>query len=192
MENVMDELDLLPTHKRQKFLQIAILYHFRCVWPGMRKLPKITSLLFLCSILRKNWVVKLIFCTEINIKFSLKFISIFWASRFPARFIINVHDQAFSNYPKKQVCFVFCCDAKHSNIFFLGGKGGGGVQSCSLLLVSQYIYTLLKRLVDHSFHFSWESLLNSELVCSRALRALRTWHAHVLGVLTYLRAWHAS
>ena len=29
-------------------------YHFRCVWPGIPKLPKITSLLFLCNILRKN------------------------------------------------------------------------------------------------------------------------------------------
>ena len=28
-------------------------YHFRCLWPGMPKLPKI-SLLFLCNILRKS------------------------------------------------------------------------------------------------------------------------------------------
>ena len=128
--------------------------------------------------------MKLVFCMQMNIKFSLKFISILWASTFPARFIINVHDQAFSIYPKKQVYFVFYYDAEHSNILFYF-FWGGGVQSCSLLLVSQYIYTLLKRLVDHSFHFSWESLQNSVLVCSRDLRALRTWHAHVLGVLAY-------
>ena len=36
-------------------------YHFRCVWTGMPKLPKITSLLFFCNIL-KNWLIKLIFC----------------------------------------------------------------------------------------------------------------------------------
>ena len=36
-------------------------YHFKCVWLGMPKLPKITSLLFLCNILRKKWVMKLIF-----------------------------------------------------------------------------------------------------------------------------------
>ena len=97
--------------------------------------------------------MKLVFCMQMNIKFSLKFISVLWASTFPARFIINVHDQAFSIYPKKQVYFVFYYDAEHSNILFYF-FWGGGVQSCSLLLVSQYIYTLLKRLVDHSFHFS--------------------------------------
>ena len=71
--------------------------------------------------------MKLVFCMQMNIKFSLKFISILWASTFPARFIINVHDQAFSIYPKKQVCFVFYYDAKHSNIyiFFFWGGGGG-------------------------------------------------------------------
>ena len=36
-------------------------YHFRCVWPGMSKLPKITSLLFLYNMLRKKWVMQLIF-----------------------------------------------------------------------------------------------------------------------------------
>ena len=34
---------------------------FRSVWPGMPKLPKITSSLFLCNILRKKWKMKLIF-----------------------------------------------------------------------------------------------------------------------------------
>ena len=37
-------------------------YHFRCVWPNMPKLPKITSLLFLCNILRKKWAMKVVFC----------------------------------------------------------------------------------------------------------------------------------
>ena len=32
-------------------------YHFKCVWPGMSKLPKITSLLFLCNILKQTWVM---------------------------------------------------------------------------------------------------------------------------------------
>ena len=36
-------------------------YYLRCVCPGMLKLPKITGLIFLCNILRKNWVMKLIF-----------------------------------------------------------------------------------------------------------------------------------
>ena len=44
----------------------------------MPKLPKITSLLFLCNILRKNWVMKLIFCTQISMKACYKLIVWFW------------------------------------------------------------------------------------------------------------------
>ena len=52
-ENVRDEVDVL---------QVDILYyHFRCVWPGMAKLSKIISFLFLCDNLRKKWLMKLIF-----------------------------------------------------------------------------------------------------------------------------------
>ena len=40
----------------------------------MPKLPKITSLLFLCNILRKKWEIKLIFCMQISIKVSYKLI----------------------------------------------------------------------------------------------------------------------
>ena len=36
-------------------------YHFRCMWPGMPKLPQVTSLVFLCNILIRKWVMKLIF-----------------------------------------------------------------------------------------------------------------------------------
>ena len=43
-------------------------YHFSDVWPCMSKLPKITSLLFLCNILRKKWMVKLIFCMQIIVR----------------------------------------------------------------------------------------------------------------------------
>ena len=46
-----DEVDLLPSDEHQGFLQV---YHFKCVWPGMPKLPKITSLLFLSNVLRKK------------------------------------------------------------------------------------------------------------------------------------------
>ena len=53
-------------------------YHFRCVWPGIPKLPKITSLLFLCNILRKKRVKKLIFCMKISMKVSYKLILWFW------------------------------------------------------------------------------------------------------------------
>ena len=57
-ENVKDELDLLAKDKCQRFLEIAIIILgvcvCVCVWPGMPKLSKITSLLFLCNILRTN------------------------------------------------------------------------------------------------------------------------------------------
>ena len=47
-----DELDLLPTDKRQRFLQIAIIILGVCgqACPDFQKI----SLLFLCNILRKN------------------------------------------------------------------------------------------------------------------------------------------
>ena len=46
--------------KYQRFLYNWY-YHFMCLWPDMLKLPKITSLLFLCNILWKKWVMMLIF-----------------------------------------------------------------------------------------------------------------------------------
>ena len=49
-------------------------YHFKCVWPGMSKLPKITSLLFLCNILKKTWLMKLIFCMQASMKACYKLI----------------------------------------------------------------------------------------------------------------------
>ena len=33
---------------------LKLIHHFKCVLPGMPKLPKITSLLFLCNILKKT------------------------------------------------------------------------------------------------------------------------------------------
>ena len=62
-----DELYLLPTD--------FAYYHFRCVWPGMPKLPKITSLLFLCNIFKKiEWWS----CTQISMKDYYKLIVWFW------------------------------------------------------------------------------------------------------------------
>ena len=50
-ENLKDEVDFLPADKRQWFLQVDI--NLR-VSPGMPKLPKTTSFLFLCDILRNK------------------------------------------------------------------------------------------------------------------------------------------
>ena len=60
-------------------------YYFRCLWPGMPQLPKVTSFLFLYNISRKKWVMKLIFCMHINIKVSYWLILAFLASKLPAR-----------------------------------------------------------------------------------------------------------
>ena len=53
-------------------------YHFRFMWSGMPILPKITSLLFFYSILRKKWMMKLIFCMQISMKVWYKWIVLFW------------------------------------------------------------------------------------------------------------------
>ena len=45
----------------------------RCVWPGMPKLPKTKSLLFLCNIL-----TKLIFCKQVSMNTYYKLILWFW------------------------------------------------------------------------------------------------------------------
>ena len=59
-ENMKDEVDFLHADKCRKFF-LKWYYHFRCMWPGMSRLPKITSLLFLRIILRRKWMMELIF-----------------------------------------------------------------------------------------------------------------------------------
>ena len=69
-------------------------YHLRCVWPGMSKLPKTTSLLFLYNMLRKEWVMQLIFYMQISMKACYEL-------------IIRSFDgygQTFPKFPRKQVC----------------------------------------------------------------------------------------
>ena len=66
--------------------QKGFFYHFRCVWPGMPKLPKITSFIFLYNILRKKWVAQLIFYMQISMKACQKLILRFfdgYAQAFP-------------------------------------------------------------------------------------------------------------
>ena len=76
-EIIKDEVDFLSADKRQRFFKV-ILSLYACVWPGMAKLPKITSLLFLWNIFRKKWVMKLIFWMQISIKACYKLILWFW------------------------------------------------------------------------------------------------------------------
>ena len=77
-------------------------YHFRCVWPSMSKLPKITSLLFLYNMLRKKWVMQLIFYMQISMKACYKLILRFF----------DGYGQAFPKFPKKQFCNVFTISPK--------------------------------------------------------------------------------
>ena len=56
-ENGKNEVYFLLADKHQSFLQIHTI--ILGVWPGMPKLPKITSLLFLST--WKKWVMKLVF-----------------------------------------------------------------------------------------------------------------------------------
>ena len=58
-------------------------YHFKCVWPGKPKLPKIKILLFLCNIVKKKWMAKLIFCMQVSMETYYKLILWFswrWSS----------------------------------------------------------------------------------------------------------------
>ena len=68
-------------------------YHFSCMWPGMSKLPKITSLLFLYNILRKKWVMQLIFYMQISMKACYKLILRFF----------DGYGQIFPKFPKNKV-----------------------------------------------------------------------------------------
>ena len=50
-KSLKDEADFLLVEEHQRTLQVDVI--ILGVWPGMHKLPKITSLLFLSNILRK-------------------------------------------------------------------------------------------------------------------------------------------
>ena len=78
-------------------------YHFRCVWPGMSKLPKIKSLLFLYNMWRKKWVMQLIFYRQIRMKACY--------NKLILRFF-DGYGQTFPKFPKKQVCNVFTISLK--------------------------------------------------------------------------------
>ena len=53
-KEVREELDIFTCRKASKISSNSCDY-FWCVWPSMPKLSKITSLLFLCNILRNEW-----------------------------------------------------------------------------------------------------------------------------------------
>ena len=81
-------------------------YRFRFVWPGMPKLPKITSLLFLYNMLTKKWVIQLIFYMQISTKTCYKLILRFF----------DGCGKVFPKFPKKQICNVFKISLKKLEI----------------------------------------------------------------------------
>ena len=86
-------------------------YHFRCVWPDMPNLPKIKSLLFLCNILRKKWVMKLVFCMQITMKICCKLILWFWCGWSSISKVPKVASlQCLYNISKKklEMMLIFC------------------------------------------------------------------------------------
>ena len=68
-----DEVYFWHTDKHGSLLQV-VTKHFSCVQSSMPKVPKTTSLLFLCNILIKTWVMKLIFYMRISTKACWKLI----------------------------------------------------------------------------------------------------------------------
>ena len=69
--NVNDEVDFLPAKKYQRFLRVDITLDV-CGQACPNKL-KVTRLVFLCNILRKTLLIKLILCMQISMKVSCIF-----------------------------------------------------------------------------------------------------------------------
>ena len=75
-ENRKIEVDLFSCRKTSNISY----YNFRCVWPDIPKSAifyfyyLFSNFLFLCSILRKKWVMKLIFHMQIKTKITYKLI----------------------------------------------------------------------------------------------------------------------
>ena len=73
------------------------------------KLPKTKSLLFLCNILRKKWMTKLIFCMQVSMKTYYKLILWFWwrwSSIFKVPKITSLYVQYLKQ--KLEMKLIFC------------------------------------------------------------------------------------
>ena len=70
---------IFSMHKNIKVLYKCMQSFWLCmIWLGMPKLPKVKHLLFLCIILRKDWMMKLMFCMQVSIEPYYKLILWFW------------------------------------------------------------------------------------------------------------------
>ena len=81
-----DGVDFLQADKHESLLQIDSMILMRIVKHSQSF--QILSLQCLCNISKKKLKTKLIFCMQINIKASLKFISRLWVSKFSTRLIL--------------------------------------------------------------------------------------------------------
>ena len=105
----------------KKFATSFILW-FWCVWPGILKVPKITSLQYLSNITRTRWGINLIFCMNINIKAFYKLRTSFWKlwpgiPKLPKKQAWNIF--AISRKRREEwnwiFCFVFCWFFLHAD-----------------------------------------------------------------------------
>ena len=72
-KGVSDEVDFLHADKHESFLQIDAMI-FDGEWSSIPKVPKTTSLQYICNISRKTGKMKSIFCLQINIRDFFKLI----------------------------------------------------------------------------------------------------------------------
>ena len=94
-KELSDEVDFLHAGKHEILLQIDSMILMGIVKHSQSSQNSMFTM-SLCNISKNKLKMKLVFCMEINIKVSEKFISTLWAS-FLQGFL---HDQAFSNYSK--------------------------------------------------------------------------------------------
>ena len=94
-KELSDEVDFLHADKHEILLQIDSMILMGIVKHSQSSQNSMFTM-SLCNISKNKLKMKLVFCMEINIKVSEKFISTLWAS-FLQGFL---HDQAFSNYSK--------------------------------------------------------------------------------------------
>ena len=86
-KELSNEVDFLHADKHESLLQIDGM-----IFVGMVKHSQSSQNSLQCfyNISKKKLKMKLIFCMEINIKVSRKFISSLWASKFPTRLILSL------------------------------------------------------------------------------------------------------
>ena len=94
-KELSDEVDFLHADKHESLLQIDSMILMGIVKHSQSSQHSMFTM-SLCNISKNKLKMKLVFCMEINIKVSEKFISTLWVS-FLQGFL---HDQAFSNYSK--------------------------------------------------------------------------------------------